>query len=184
MAPETFDTLINEIEHGATLKAAIATARTSWRALTLHLERDESAASRYARARSISAQWWADKAVEAVESVTTGEGATIGRVKADVYRWRASKANPREYGDKIDVQAVVAHTVSGVIALPDEETPLPRTTVTAALLASPSTRGDDPQAVDAPHVTPSDLAQHVNDVEGGGGGDGTMAGGVTVTPTA
>ena len=114
----------------------------------------------------------------------TADGIAGARLEVDTLKWLTTKIAPRLYGDRLDVQAVVAHTVSGVIALPEEDTPLPRTTVTAALLTSPSTRGDEPQAVDAPYVTPSDLAQHVNDGEGGGGGDGTMAGGVTVTPTA
>ncbi len=104
MTPETFDAIIDAIEQGETLKRAIANAKTSWRALQLHIFRDDDAASRYARARTVSAQFYADKAQEAVEQARTGEEATIARVRADVYRWRARVANPREYGDKVEVE--------------------------------------------------------------------------------
>lgn len=104
MKPETFDAIIDAIEQGETLKRAIRNAHTSWRALQLHIFRDDDAASRYARARTVSAQFYADKAQEAVEEARTGEEATIARVRADVYRWRARVANPREYGDKVEVE--------------------------------------------------------------------------------
>ncbi len=129
---ETFQTVLDAVQDGQTLKAAIANAKTSWRALQLHMASNEEAASRYARARSDSAHFYADKAQEAAERAWNGETATVARIQADVYKWRAAMANPREYGDKVSLQADVRHTVSGVIALPPEDDvpALPRVTAT------------------------------------------------------
>jgi hypothetical protein len=114
MNEETFDTLLLAIESGETLKAAIKTAKTSYRALQLLCERDANAASRYARSRVLSSAYWADKAVETVEQAHDKESAIIARVRQDVYRWRARVANPKEYGDKLDVsgQVQVTHTLT------------------------------------------------------------------------
>lgn len=107
MSPETFDTLIDSIEAGNTLKQAIRDARTSWRALSLLLEKDDAAASRYARARSVSAHFYADRAQEAVEQALTKDDAQLAKVRADVYRWRAGVANPKEYGDRVQHDTTV-----------------------------------------------------------------------------
>lgn len=103
MTPEQFDTLIAHVEQGDTLKASIKAAATSYRAFALHIERDAQAATRYAHARTVSADFYADRAQEAVEQALTSEEATVGRVKADVYKWRAAMANRAVYGDKVDV---------------------------------------------------------------------------------
>lgn len=108
MTEETFAAVINAIEDGSTLKQAIRTAGTSWRKLSLYLAGNDAAASRYARARLVSADFYADRAQEAVEQAVTAEGATIAKVKADVYRWRAAMANPRVYGDRTEH----SHTVT------------------------------------------------------------------------
>lgn len=154
---------------------------TVWRYAEAGSEEDRNA---YTRARTLQAHVLAEDTVRVSRGARglTADGIAARRLEVDTMKWLTTKIAPRLYGDRLDVQAVVAHTVSGVIALPEEDTPLPRTTVTAALLTSPSTRGDEPQPVDAPHVTPSDLAQHVNDGEGGGGGDGSGAGGVDARP--
>lgn len=98
MTPEQFDTLLEHIESGDTLKASIKAAKTSWRALTLYLESGgegpSSPASRYARARVTSGDFYADKAQEAVEQAVSPQDAALARVKADVYKWRAAMANP------------------------------------------------------------------------------------------
>ena len=123
MAPDTFATLIEHIEAGETLKGSIRAAKTSYRALQLIVERDEAAATRYARARLASADFYADKAQDAVESAKTVQDATIGRIKAEVYRWRAKVANPRVYGDKVDVTSDGKAIQAAVIVMPPERIP-------------------------------------------------------------
>ena len=127
MTPDEYTAFIDDVASGITLKRAIANARTSWRALSLLIESDPVAASRYARARSDSAHAWADRAVTAVAHAKTGEEAQIARVKSDVYRWRAGVADPKGYGTRVDVQATTAHEVTvrvvrDAIALPVDAT--------------------------------------------------------------
>ena len=145
---------------------------TVWRYAEAGSEEDRNA---YTRARTLQAHVLAEDTVRTSRSARGHDSDYVAavRLEVDTMKWLTTKIAPRLYGDRLDVQAVVAHTVSGVIALPEEDTPLPRATATARLASSSDTLGDEPQAVDAPHVTPSDLAQHVNDGEGGGDGSGT-----------
>lgn len=172
MDAQTFDTLLDEIVSGATLKNALATAHTSWRSLSLHLVADESAASRYARARSDSAHFYADKAQEAVEAAYDKTTATVARVQAEVYRWRAGVANPL-YGDKLDVTSLGERIVSGVIMLPPEDAPQPLATpsVTARILGDGASLDS---VVDA--VTHEQASERTGVGEGVGGGAGTGSG--------
>jgi hypothetical protein len=112
------------------------------------------------------------------------DGIAAKRLEVDTLKWLVTKIAPRLYGDRLDVQANVTHTVSGVIALPEEDVPLPRATVTATLLTSPNARGDEAQPVEASHVTASTSRDTLGAGEGVGGGDGTGVGGVDATPTA
>jgi len=141
MTEDTFNTLIEAVESGVTLKRAIATAKTSWRALSLHLERDADAASRYARARTVSATFWADRAVREVERAKTLPDAQIGKIRADVYKWRAAMADPDSWGAKREqaapaisigalhlaalTRASEPPTVIARIASPDDASPVP-----------------------------------------------------------
>jgi hypothetical protein len=117
LTEETFSAVIEAIEAGDTLKLAIAKARTSWAALSHHLGASDANASRYARARTVSADSYADRAQESVEGARTGEEGTIAKIRSDVYRWRASVANPRQYGSKVDVTSD-NEKLAGVVILP------------------------------------------------------------------
>lgn len=115
----------------------------------------------YTRARVAQAHSMAEDTVKLADDMSIP--ADQKRIMVETRKWLITKIAPRLYGDRLDVQATVQHTVSGVIALPDEDVPLPRSTVTARVLTSEATRGDEAQAVDASHVDASDLAQHVSD---------------------
>ena len=123
MAPETLQAVIDGIEAGLTLKQAIRDARTSWRALSLEIERNPDAASRYAHARTVSADFYADRAQEAVEQAVTPQDAAIARVRSDVYRWRAKVANPRVYSDRVDVTSDGKSIQQAVLIMPPEQIP-------------------------------------------------------------
>ena len=140
----------------------------------------------YTRARVSQAHSLAEDTVLISRSTRgmTADGIAGARLEVDTLKWLVTKIAPRLYGDRLDVQATVQHTVSGVIALPEEDIPLPRATVTATLLTSPSTRGDEAQAVEAQHVTASTSRDTLAEGEGVGGGDGTGTGGVDATPSA
>ena len=100
MTAADYDTFIESIEAGHTIKQSIKAAKTSWRAIQMYIASTEEAARRYARARVSSADFYADRAQDAVEHALTSEDATVAKVKADVYRWRAKVANPLGYGDR------------------------------------------------------------------------------------
>lgn len=153
MAPETFDKLIEEVEAGTTLKGAIRAAGTSYRALQLIVERDEEAATRYARARLASADFYADKAQDAVESAKTVQDATIGRIKAEVYRWRAKMANPRVYGDKVDVTSDGKAIQAAVVVMPPEQIPDGEYEVVDAPQTLPAITSGEPET---PESAPKD----------------------------
>lgn len=180
----TYATILDRVAHGELVTDVCADLGVSRQMVWRKSEESGENADAYTRARVAQAHSLAEDTVITSRKALglNSDGIAAKRLEVDTLKWFVTKIAPRLYGDRLDVQAVVAHTVSGVIALPEEDTPLPRTTVTAALLTSPSTRGDEPQAVDAPHVTPSDLAQHVNDGEGGGGGDGSGTGDVDARP--
>ena len=93
MTDETLQTVLDSVTAGDTLKRAIANAHTSWRALAAHMAANEDAARQYARARTVSAQFYADKGQEAIERAHDNESATVARVQADWYRWRAGVAD-------------------------------------------------------------------------------------------
>lgn len=78
------------------------------------LASDSERSARAREARISAAQVWDEKA----ETVLEDKEVDIQRARelASHYRWRASKINPREYGDKLQVDNT--HTV---LNLSDEE---------------------------------------------------------------
>ena len=108
-----YDAWLAAIESGDTIKQACANAGLPWGAVQRWIADERrygvrDAASRYAHARSVSADFYADRAQEAVEQAVSKDDAPVAKVRSDVYRWRASVANPQRYGDKQDV----THTVN------------------------------------------------------------------------
>lgn len=74
-------------------------------ALHKYLNKSEHSA-RVAEALMISAASYADKAEEVLQDITKDSNTVEmarARELAQHYRWKASKRNPRSYGDKVDV---------------------------------------------------------------------------------
>ncbi len=92
------------IEQGATVRDALKEVGWHWRSAQLAITHDDSTLARYALARKQSALFWADKAVHATEGITP-DWAPVARVQSEVYKWRARVANPKEYGDKVEVES-------------------------------------------------------------------------------
>lgn len=132
--PEALDLFLEAVEQGLTVRKACQRAQTSWRTVSLAIEKDTSFASRYAHARVHSALFYADKAQRAVESAKTTEEATIARVKADVYKWRARVADPRGYGDVKNVD------LTGTVQVEHTDVTQLRDTLTARLAGIASRR--------------------------------------------
>jgi hypothetical protein len=116
--PAKYETFIQAVEEGETVKTACQRSTVAWRTVSRWIADDanvtldgEPAGARYARARSVSAELWADKAVTAAEDARDKDDAQVARVKVDVYKWRAAMANPKEYGERrnVEVSGSVSH---------------------------------------------------------------------------
>ena len=59
---------------------------------------------------------WEDRATEAADNATP-DTVQVARLQFDAYRWRASVANPKKFGPKLDVTGDVTHSL-GVVFLP------------------------------------------------------------------
>lgn len=66
------------------------------------LDGDASFAAKYARAREMQGDYM-DELILETANACEPETAPADRVKIDAYKWRASKLNPKRYGDKMDV---------------------------------------------------------------------------------
>lgn len=68
------------------------------------LTKYEDFRSKYARARESQADVMDDKILQVADECTE-ETAQAARVKIGAYQWRASKLNPKKYGDKLGIGA-------------------------------------------------------------------------------
>jgi len=123
-----FARFIEAVEDGESIKTALHIADTSWGAMGRWLAdpanttddaedehgnvvaKGEPFGVRYARARVHSAEGYASKAQHEVE-VADVEDWQVRKLRADLYKWRAAMANPKEYGDRkqVEVSGNVAH---------------------------------------------------------------------------
>lgn len=60
-------------------------------------------AAKYARARESQADLMDDMILEAAETANKDNAAAV-RVKVDAYKWRASKLQPKRYGDSVQMK--------------------------------------------------------------------------------
>lgn len=77
---------------------------------------DAERQARVREARIEAAQAFDDLAEAAIKSARGKDGIAKARELAHHYRWRASKANPREYGEKLEIEQNTT-----IINLSDEE---------------------------------------------------------------
>ena len=139
--PAIWERFIASVEHGDTLKQATAKAGAAWSSIARWCSDtatlDSSGipyAERYARARLTSAATFADLALDAAR-IAEPEDVQVRRLQVDVYKWRAAMANPKEYGDRKQVDTNVT-----VKMLPVEERDRALARLTAkATLANPMT---------------------------------------------
>lgn len=91
-------------------------AQTNIGSLMSWVQADPLRLVRVKEARRSTAQVWDDLAVETIRQA--GDGFELSKAKelAHHYRWRASKIAPKEYGERLDVDATVKHDVTGQLA--------------------------------------------------------------------
>ena len=90
---------LDAIASGETLTGVLQSLGISPYHWHQHIQ-DAEAFSRYARARIQQAHAMADMAVEAARAEADVQRA---KLLSDVYKWRASKGAPADYGDRLDV---------------------------------------------------------------------------------
>ncbi|HEY2851148.1 MAG TPA: hypothetical protein VGI97_14820 [Gemmatimonadaceae bacterium] len=104
---DIFEAVCARITQGERIHAACSAERTTWRQLWMWKAQDHELHALYARAREASGESWEDRSTETVETATK-EDVQLARLKEDNYRWRAKMANPKQYGDKVDLTSAGA----------------------------------------------------------------------------
>jgi len=98
------DEIIRRIEDGEALVAIAASVGRARSKLTEWLQADEARRERSARARVSAAGAWDEKAERVLVKAGTTLALAKARELAQHYRWRASKINPKQYGERQQVE--------------------------------------------------------------------------------
>ena len=101
------DDVIDKLSETGNLTKACRDTGVSKTTFLRWCDADAANADRYARAREASGESWEDKSTETVELAKKDE-VQLARLREDNYRWRAKMANPKQYGDKIDLTSAGA----------------------------------------------------------------------------
>jgi hypothetical protein len=98
------DDIIRRIEDGEALAAIAESVGRARSTLSEWLNSDDARAERSARARASAAGAWDEKAEREIGEAS--DPFTLAKAKelAHHYRWRASKINPRQYGERQQVE--------------------------------------------------------------------------------
>jgi hypothetical protein len=104
-SPELADTICERISSGRSLNKITSdedmpAARTVWR----WLDENDEFRQKYARARELQAEYYADEMTDIADSAHDRDSAAAVRVRVDTRKWIASKLKPKKYGDKLDVE--------------------------------------------------------------------------------
>lgn len=104
--PEMDAEILNRLMDGESLGDICGESRDDWlpseRTVYKRLANDDAFAQSYARAREVQAHREADE-IRKIADEATNENYNVARLQIDARKWRASKMNPKKYGDKLDV---------------------------------------------------------------------------------
>ena len=110
------DALCDHLTGGGTLTGASKVVGVDISTLLNWVAADGQRSARVREARTAAAKIWDEKATATIESAEDAFGLAKARELAFHYRWRAAKAAPKEYGDKIEHEhkgAVTTRVISG-----------------------------------------------------------------------
>lgn len=103
MAELNIDAICEDIISGLSYRAIAAKYGTNYTAVFKFVS-DENHSARVTHARLLSGDIYADKAEQVlIEADGTMTEVTRAKELASHYRWKASKVNPKTFGDKVDV---------------------------------------------------------------------------------
>lgn len=95
------DRVCLEIAEGKSLRSiCISDDMPSAETIRVWLIEDGEFSAQYARAREEQADFYAD---EIIDIADTAKDANLARLQIDARKWKASKLQPKKYGDKIDL---------------------------------------------------------------------------------
>jgi transposase len=98
------DAICQDVSDGKSLTAIAKSVGTTIGSICTWLAADPERSARATAARRTTAWYWDEQAErELREAEPTTEGIARARELASHFRWRSSKINPRDYGDKVDV---------------------------------------------------------------------------------
>ncbi len=102
------DDLCDRVMSGESITAIAAKLGTSKPNLIRWIDADPDRSARAREARVQAAATYDDMALQGIEEASDPFELARAKEKAHHLRWRASKINPREYGDKIEMKQEVS----------------------------------------------------------------------------
>ena len=103
LSPTVIDQVLESLAEGQTL-AELARKHGFNRGWFYQvLEKDAELASRYARAREMQVEAWADDILREASEADDETNVQSARLRIDAKKWIMSKLVPRKYGDKLAV---------------------------------------------------------------------------------
>lgn len=104
---DALDVLCRRIVDGETLTAIARSYGTGIATLCDWIAASPERSARSREARIAAAQAYDDMALQAIREASDPFDLARAKEQAHHLRWRATKANPREYGDKVDLTSTV-----------------------------------------------------------------------------
>lgn len=96
--------ICRRVSNGMRIHEACGKSGITWRKLWNWKTQHAPFQALYARARAASAVSYEDRASKTVQKCRPERDAIqLARLREDHYRWRAKMADPKSYGDKLDV---------------------------------------------------------------------------------
>jgi hypothetical protein len=116
--PDAIDQLCARIEEGETLTAITEALQIGRFTLTGWIASDPVRSARVNESRKSAAATYEEQALGAIRQAADPFELAKAKEEAHHLRWKASKANPRQYGDKLELSGEVAiKTVSDDVLL-------------------------------------------------------------------
>lgn len=107
LAATGIDRLCEMIQGGYSLAQIAAEVGVGEARIVAWLQADPERSARAKTARALTAQHWDEKAERVLEQAQDAFEVQRARELAQHYRWRAKVVDPKQYGDKIGVEANV-----------------------------------------------------------------------------
>lgn len=105
-SPETADLICQRLSEGESLNQICRDESMPCRHTVMNwMDKNKDFSTKCAHARILQADFMDDKILETADAVVSGEiEPDVGRVAISAYQWRASKLQPKKYGDAMTLK--------------------------------------------------------------------------------